>query len=316
MSGRMWGGGKSVERDKVPFLGSFGAFNDTPLAAPSGWYLSVIAGTNPSRPVFTPPTMLQDLITLPRLIKETGDYLRNPKKLLSPRQAANAHLASRFGWGPLIEDLGKLLDLQSKVLKRTKELNDLYSGKGIRRRIRFESNTAEYAGPEQWAGAVSSIATCKVTMIIKKESWGTIRWYPTSPPPYSRGDESQNQFVKRLIFGVTPEGMAKGVWDVIPWTWLLGWFTNIGRYTLVNSNTVPATHSKACFMSKVVCTRYPGAITISGTEKNNLAASGTWTKEQRTRIVSGAITPGFNMPFLGMSQLSILGSLAIQRFTR
>lgn len=314
----MYGQGRSVVFDGVAFVGeTAGGLDENPLPMPSGWTLSTVAGTNPSRPVFTPPQMIQDLIELPRLLKETGDFLRNPSKVNSFKKLANIHLGARFGWGPLIEDLGKLLGIQSLILKRTKELNQLYSGKGLRRRLRFGDSTETSETKDTFTGAFSQIANVKVSITVKKAVWSTIRWKPLSPPPYNQGDESQNRFVKRLIFGATPEGMAKGLWDVIPWTWLIGWFTNIGKYTLAFSNTVPAGYGDACLMRSVLTTRTPGQVTYSGGAKGNLSVSGTTTKSWKMRTVAPAsITPGFSMPFLDMSKLSILGSLAAQRFSR
>lgn len=302
----------------VPFFQGSGEIEDTTtLPVKTGWELDLIAGTNPSRPVLTPPMFLQDILTLPALLRETGQALTRPRNEWSPRQAANAYLAAKFGWFPLIDDLRKLLDLQSYVLKRTKELNQLYSGQGLRRRLKFNEDTKVYKQSASWAHYGTGKVTVPISVTVSKQQWGTIRWHPTEPPQYLPGDDRMHNLARRLVLGLTVEGMAKGSWDVIPWTWLLGWFTNLGKYTLYHSNTVPAGWSDCCLMNQVVLTATPGSVIVVGANKYKLDASGQRTFESKNRLVgSGTVLPGFNMPFLDMSRLSVLGALFAQRFMR
>lgn len=303
--------------DKVPFFqGSGESPNKTLTPVKSGWELDLIAGTNPSRPVFTLPQFAQDLIELPKLLRETGNLLRKPQKLWSPREAANAHLAARFGWLPLIEDLTKLLDLQSTILKRKRELANLYSGRGLRRRLKFGKNTQVYRQVYKRAQYGTGLVSVGLSVTVTKEEWGTIVWRPKSASYFIPGDEELNRQVRRLIFGLTVEGMAKGVWDVIPWTWLLGWFTNVGKLILSTSNTVPASYSEACLM-RMVSTSVVADTPVYSGKNYKLSVSGQYSESIKTRLVgTGSILPGFNMPFLDMSRLSVLGSLWIQRLKR
>lgn len=153
-----------------------------------------------------------------------------------------------------------------------------------------------------------------VHSVVRRDQWGTIRWKPTAPPPFSLDDESMNRFALKLALGLTVEGMAKGTWDVIPWTWLLGWFTNIGKYTLLYSNTVPATFSEACLMNRVVLTSFPGLVKVTGSDAYFVNPSGTYIHTRKHRLIgSGSPTAGLNMPYLDMSRLSVLASLFVQR---
>jgi len=300
-------------------VGDNGCPNETPLAAPNGWFLSTVAATNPSRPVMTIPTLAQDLIDIPKQIRDLGRLLLTPKKeLANAKGVANQYLSWKFGWLPLFEDLHQLLDLQSYILKRNKELHALYSGKGLKRRLKFDNSHESGSGLGSridFAHDASqpSYVSCDVDHVVAKRSWATITWYPTTPPPYHVDDARWNDYTRRIVLGLTPEGVAKGLWDVIPWTWLLGWFTNVGSYILANSNTVPASHSKACFMSEVSRTSKIKSVTTVGTVYSSIIGTGSFKRVQKTRVVSGALTPGFNMPYLDMSRLSVLGALAIQR---
>jgi hypothetical protein len=150
-----------------------------------------------------------------------------------------------------------------------------------------------------------------------KRSWATIRWKPSTLPPYNPDDHRWNDLSRKLLLGFTPEAIVKGLWDVIPWTWLLGWFTNIGKFALAQSNTIPATHSKGCFMSQTESIVQTGTVEYAPGVRGTLVASGQTTRTVKTRIVSSPlILPGLNMPFVDMSRLSILGALNIQRLRR
>lgn len=293
--------------------------SSTPLPAPNGWGLDLVAGTNPSRPLLTPPQFVQDLIELPRMIRQLGQALSDPKRLVNDREAANHYLSWKFGWLPLFDDLHKLLNLQLYIAKRNKELHQLYSGSGLRRRLKFGEETKVHrctsVFPLQGTGAGNTFTLIGSYTTVKR-SWGTIRWKPTEPPPFHPDDLRWNQRTRQILLGFTPEGMAKGLWDVIPWTWLLGWFTNVGKYTLLHSNTVPATHSNKCFMSQTLATLVPSSVTYGPLVKGNLKVTGLTTRTRKTRSVDSTLLPGLNMPYLDMSRLSVLGALAIQRLRR
>lgn len=126
-----------------------------------------------------------------------------------------------------------------------------------------------------------------------------------------------NELAKRVVLGWTPEGLRKGAWEVFPWTWMINWFTGMGSYLLLNSNTVPAQHSSACLMNSVTVTAIPAAPTkSSNTETCTVRGTGSYRYTSKTRSVSGSVASGFQIPFVGIYRLSILGALFIQRFKR
>lgn len=287
----------------------------TPLPAPSGWLLDLIAGTNPSRPVVNIPEMIENLVDLPKMLKNLGDRILSPTSKMTPKGLAGEYLGVQFGWLPLIEDLTKILDFQRYANKRNKELHQLYSGKGMRRRLKFADDTSTVVQTSTTNVSTSAISqACSLT--IKREQWATIHWYPTTPPPYHPDDERWNRLSTQLVLGATPEAMLNGIWKVIPWTWMIGWFTNIGKYTLANSWTVPATHSAGCFMSKATATYESAGVSATNVTENSLNHGGKATLTKRTRAVSSQVTAGVNMPYLDMFRLSILGALFTQKFLK
>lgn len=290
--------------------------NTAPLPAKSGWMLDLVAGTNPSRPVVTPPTLIQDLIELPKMVYNLGKLLQRPGQVANPRGVSSEYLGIKFGWLPLIEDINHLLNVQSHVMKRNKELSQLYSGKGLRRRLKFdEANLVEKRSTTLgYVGAYSIICDYEVT--VKKKSWGTIHWYPAIPiPGWSPDDRKNYELTRRIVLGLTMEGIAKGLWDVIPWTWLLGWFTNVGKFALAYSNTVPAYHGAGCFMSSSDISYQPCALRYIGPwTEQSVRYSKAYSTVKKTRAVSSTVSAGAYLPYLDGSRLSILGALFAQRF--
>lgn len=303
--------------DRYPIYKGTAGSDNTLLTAPNGWVASIVARTNPSRASINSLELLQDLYDLPKMIFGLRKFLEHPKTRFSAKGAANSYLEVTFGWLPLIEDIRQIANLQSIIAKRGKELDQLYSGRGLRRRVQLGSDTKTVTTKLINSLSGTYVFNVNVSATAEKTSWATIRWHPTSPPPYHPGDGKRAHFLRNLALGWTPEGLVSGAWKVLPWTWLIGWFTNIGAFTLQHSNTVPATWSDACFMSQVTTTTQVSGITkSSGTKPKEFSVypSGTATLTTKSRSIGSGPTLGVNMPYLDMSKLSVLGALAIQRF--
>jgi hypothetical protein len=278
----------------------------------AGDFATLLARTNPSRPVVTPLTLLQDVIELPRMLRDAGKLMRKGRKGLSAKDIANQNLAIQFGWMPLIQDVQHLLDLQSHVQKRTAEIHRLYQKQGLKRRITLGTGSGQSTVlvPNAASGG-SGLWNAKFERIGHFKKWGTVRWKPTSLPPYLSDTERLNHQVQKIVGGLTPEGLLSGAWDVLPWTWLVDWFTNAGDFLLTHSNTVPAESGHASVMlntvTKSYCSHY------GNTSSWLTGGDGTSILENKRRNVGTGLTLA-RVPFIGLRRLSILGSLFIQRF--
>ncbi len=284
------------------------------LAAPAGWELSLIARTNPSRPILFFPELVQDIVDLPKMLRNLSDFLRHPKTSMSARGAANGYLGVQFGWLPLIEDIQKLSKVNDYVQRKTVDILNLYTGEGLRKRVTLAGETAVYNNFQSFNIDAGSVKLFAAT-VVRKDMWATVRWKPTDPSFLKRlSDQNSGNFLRKVALGLTPEGMVSGLWKILPWTWLIGWVTNLGDVLLAHSNTIPATPAEACLMRSVTQDRFCSGSTVTGVVSNSIAGSGTYRFTQKLRTVgTGLVIPSANMPFLDMFRLSVLGSLAIQR---
>jgi hypothetical protein len=318
MSGTVVSGSYSMScQDFIPTAFSISSLSDCAAVAsvPSagGSMLDLHVRTNPSRPgKIVPLTLIQDLLDIPKMLREAGRLYYRPTKLLNPREIANKYLVTEFGWLPLIEDLRNLLEVGSSIDQRFKELNRLYSGKGLRRRVRLGNwsfcETSRVAGTYYGPNVVySNVSTSTLV-----ERWGTIRWKPSWCAPHNPSDADMFATAKRLAWGLTPEALYKGAWDILPWTWIIQWFTNVGSLALQFSNTVPATPSSACIMTEMTTMKWIALATpLSGIT----GGSGLQTRVTKSRYV-GSSSLTAHLPILDGWRLSILAALFVQRLKR
>jgi len=141
-----------------------------------------LANTNPNRRTVDMPVFLFELLDLPKMLKSVGEDLirlarkkgRPPKKSDKVTYLAGKNLEVQFGWVPLISDLGKMMDFQQIVAKRTEELQRLGSDKGLRRRFTVweaeELNTGH-------STLQSSNFNCQADWSVRRRGkcWATMR---------------------------------------------------------------------------------------------------------------------------------------------
>lgn len=281
----------------------------------AGRATQVAARSNPSRPVVDLPVFLFELKDIPHMIKQAGDamhWLRKPakglKNLPTAEGLANANLAYQFGWEPLLSDLWKLFTFQEAYEKKRNHLMRLYSGIGLRRNVRLETLEDVISGSFSHGVGYGPQMNVGYTRTRKTTIWGSIRWKPTLVPPGLRNPTDSEIYRAALGLDIS----MSTVWEAIPWSWLIDWFTNAGDFLSAHRNTIPASFSNICIMRMQEC---EGQFKPSGVpERGTTWGGATMRSVKKSRVVHGSlIYPTAYLPFLGNGQLSILGSLAITR---
>jgi len=279
----------------------------------------LLARTNPSRPVVDLPVFLFELKDLPGMLKQAGDALHWIHKGVNSRSGvpkptargmADANLAYQFGWAPFVSDVRKLLDFTGAVEKKKAQLSRLYSKGGLRSTVTLgeESRSSESLMTVQSYGC-TIVASRRRSG--KTKTWGSVRWRPTID--LGAGSSPTDWAAVQAAFGL--DITLSTIWEALPWSWLVDWFTDMGDILAAHRNTIPAAPERMCIMytesTETVYTTHsatPGWSWGGATTRNEY-------KSRAANINPGILPTGY-IPFLGDSQLSILGSLAITRGNR
>lgn len=280
----------------VPILGIPSASSDA---------TTVLARTNPGRAEVSLPVFVGEMRDLPHMIKSAGDFLLKRRKNWF-RSSAGQYLSWQFGWKPLMNDLRNIVTFQANVDKRVQELERLYSKGGLKRRLKL----GNWGGFQQSNVTVTSVLGTTIqsreSRFTQMERWGTVRWRPTQlPPSISRRDLQRQAF--KAVFGVSIQ--AVDVWNLMPWSWLVDWFTNTGDFLEAHANRVPASPGPVNIMTKGETAYVWTRTTAPNWVQWQQSSADYITKD---RYVGGG-TLSATLPFLSGRQMSILGALAVTR---
>ncbi|UJQ85896.1 MAG: putative maturation protein [Leviviridae sp.] len=302
----------------LPYTMRYSDFGHNPLPSmptAAGSMADMLARTNPSRPSIVPLDLLQDLVELPKMLKEAGSFLKKGGRggPLSLRDLANQHLALQFGWKPLIKDIHDLLDTNLYVQQRLGEIERLYSGSGLKRRVRLGNWTSASDSNVNLNSDTLCFITARQQSITKAVRWGTVRWKPTGTFYGYRPEHTEMlKQAKKTALGFTSVGLFQGAWDLLPWTFLVDWGVNVKSVVSQYANTIPATPHDACVMTETTTTYQWSNV---GVPLGFNYVPGKFTRISKERYVgSGALS--VSIPMLDANRLSILGSLFVQRFLR
>jgi hypothetical protein len=290
-----------------------GAVNTTKDMVDGQDFAILRSRTNPSRPTVAPLTLIQDLVDIPKQLRDVKKLFSSPKSALNAKELANHNLGVQFGWLPLIDDAKHIIKLQHYIAKRKEELVRLDGKSGLKRRIRISESTDhdEFVNQAVAGSNFGGSGYVNVNRFQTTTKYGTVRWKPTHLPNYDLTDVERTYQLVRSVVGFSPEGDIQGLWDIIPWTWVTDWFIDLGSYMTQYSNTVPAeaTHCNVMRHVKVDINVSKSPLTSSWID----GGYGALSYEIKSRAADSAPF-AVRIPFIGLQRLSILGSLFIQRF--
>jgi len=146
--------------------------------------------------------------------------------------------------------------------------------------------------------------------------WGVVRYRPALASPDSPTRRPAPPELRRILSGLTRDGVTASAWELLPWSWLIDYVYDIGGTLKANSGMRFLTVERACIMVHTTCHMSHPADSKSDAYGRTVTISpGTITYEWKTRtpVLGPSILPQPHVPELSGSQLSILGSLAFLR---
>lgn len=281
--------------------------------SPEQYAFELAGSTNPSRPEIVPLSIIKDMVDLPQMLQNIWNIRRDQWKRGLTRGLNNAYLETLFGWLPIVQDAITILDIGQYVRKRVDELNQMYrtGGKRHAKRLgRFVDTGDSYAFIS--SGFPINLEARYYTSTTV-EVWGTIKWKLDREPGNHPDPQQVFREAYALCTGMTSEGLAQGLWDLVPWSFIADWFGGIGAQVDAWSNTIPAHISECCIMAQRE-TEHQWTPTV----KPEWASGGDGRAKSVTkqRWVYGSFGPTLYEPYLSSKRLSILGALSIQRYKR
>jgi len=277
---------------------SWGHLNVTGVPSNSTSALRGVNATNPNRPYVDVPVAVFELAEIASLIRTSG------KRLIE--RIGSTNLRYQFGVAPLISDVDKLLQFTQFVDQRIAELERLLGPRGLRRTV--ELGTWEATRTE--AKYLQSQGTL-INVNVRTHTQVTVRvhcrWEPVLGTWATLKSPSKRRAIAmRALKGSTID--IATIWELIPWSWLIDWCSNIGLLMQANRNLVPA-QLTTCQVMKHTKTSYRTPHYSSG----GVTCTPIWaTRETMTRD-PGIVIPSAHFPFLSGKQMGILGSLAVTR---
>jgi hypothetical protein len=254
----------------------------------------LLAETNPNRADVDIPTFLGELRDIPQL------FVREATRI---KRLAGANLKYQFGVKPLVRDVLKLLDFQTLVLEREKELQALYESGLERTRLLYKSKvTGNRVNHVHNRDKFSLFSHSDITSI--RNVYGYVRFFPYGPLTKISAGDLRKQ-ARKAALGLTVD--FNTAYQLMPWSWLLDWCSNVGDIVSNTRNIIPVTYNSIRIIESIKTTAktsYPGSSVIS---------PGTWGRHDKIRNLPA--TAGFDsqLPRFTPRQLSILGSIGVTR---
>lgn len=317
--------GSSGLQTRTTYSGLVTAVPGTPaglgvVSSPAAWSAEAYRKMKPTSPDFSAVNSIYELKDLPGMVR------RRAERILS-RDAASDWLNLQFGWRPLLNDIKNLIQTQQNLEKRIAQLlRD--DGKPVRRRVTLVDSmtdpvVVEVTNRGQQARMNPSFVdrfylkptTCRDVSFVTDRVWASARfryWLPRGPG----GIVYKKKLIRALYgFDVSPSV----IYNMIPWTWLIDWFANVGDI-LENLEAGVADRLAADYfyvMREVrsVCQTLVTTqmVDVVSGQPLNLTLPATREIVDKRRIRGHPFDPAINPNGLSGMQLSILGALGLSR---
>jgi len=291
----------------------------------------------PDRPAFNLLREAGELKDLPGQFRELKDTVENFKSF---HGNAKSYLAVQFGWLPLVSSIRSYIDLYNTMEKRIRQLlKD--DGKRVKRKRDYVTHastktsiTKSYVWPDTgstWqslfdyplighiSGEPDIPWSVTTTVTQSHRIWASgVYLYHLPPGPKNLA------YLQKLLRNLANFRLTVGqVYDLVPWTWLLDWFTNVGN--IVHSMD-PGVGMDGAFQNFFLMGEKLTTVEVEATFQAmdiNTKAPVTYTlscrhefKHKLRDSLGGPfdiVDSGFEMtPF----QLSILGAIGISKFPK
>jgi hypothetical protein len=290
--------------------------------------LRVLAKSSPANSEVNVPQFLGELKDLPGMIKTWGDFFQKKNQPAARSLAAqslstgtkgvaNAILTWKWGLAPLISDLRKLLKFQKLTEERFKTLDKLRKGQKLRKRVQLDSGSYTTESGrfvvQSWQVLFDGYWKDRYTNKV----WGSVQWYTPNWSGLAKSTDAElMRRAQRIVSGMNTRSATIALWELVPWSWLADWFSNVGDIVAACGNSTDLDFRGLCIMQHVSALRrlehnylhwYDYELDMSPLIVHR-------EKKYRFANVFPIAFPSLRLPVLTAGKLSIIGSLGVLRF--
>jgi hypothetical protein len=235
------------------------------------------------------------------------------------RRGSKAYVSHRWAVKPLLQDMETLGQLASAVDQRLGWLTSLREDKELRRNMQLSYDQTEIpAGTHYPVEGGRRLTYAKHTDTLDRKVWGSVAWkidpyflFPNRMIRDRFGLTDFDRLALELATGVNGYELLKTVHNLMPWSWLIDWFTDIGALIDAYNNRIPVEPTDVCIMHKRRMRR-EWEITFT---QDWLTLTGEYFTEfavlqRRVANVTSVLIPlSVELPIFDGSKWSILGAL-------
>jgi hypothetical protein len=254
--------------------------------------------TNPSNPSVNLPVSIFELKDIPRMLQ------RKAKK-----QKGNSVLEGTFGYEPIIRDFQHALLAVNSIESRIATLRMLGKGKLSRTRTIFSgfNSSLNTSGVLVDYHARGSIYADRIVHNTRVSKQGTVSWRPSYNISQLTEKELWKQAV-RLIYGLDPQALWSDVYQVLPWSWLIDYFSNLGDLMSLTNNSVASLGAPVAVSTVTESTWTASNYRFTSLPEPTVQTF-RMTRRDWTRSPVNPIGLVFRVPILTHGQMSILANL-------
>lgn len=205
----------------------------------------LLSRTTPFRPEFSAPVAFKELIDVTTLFKiALGSVVQ---------AVGSTFLNYKFGWEAFRRDIITLSKIVDSVNSRVKEFQSLLEYGGLRRNIGLDSFGGGLSELRQVQSSFSTQIYCRTHKTTRKKIWGSVRWYPKLGKFEKFPTEPAEQFslAVRQVFDLE-EVDPLTAWEMIPFSWLIDYFTNLGSWLGSLEGRTVVTPKDVCIMRETI----------------------------------------------------------------
>lgn len=315
--------------------------------------------TDPQRPVMSLPQFIGEsgdlpglLMSVPELLMKRGRQVAKaygrrtrprPRGLLpnaappsvwgAARDAArqttgdigSQYVGSQFGWAPVMRDLEAMLALARAIAQRLDWLLRLLHGYSIKRRMSLSSLFEPVFVKNRMLNSMHFTVYGEHVDMYRVRHWVTARWglstlVGEAALPSLDDPDGLIAMAARLATGMNKNGLWEAWWELLPWSWLIDWWFNIGRLLAALLpgalwlNLESLCYCRSCSVQRFyTVTSHPSWLTFSGVPARTRHVV-KWRKDIKPYLSMEYMRgPTLGFPDLNPGQWAILAGLLAQK---